>query len=271
MANGYIQTPVYAWEAPYISGLKLAYGTTTTFTMASGSCTDSTASNIITVDSAVTLTSTTVGVGGLDTGTLAASTLYYVYAIGNSYSYDAQPGSEDSSSTGGVGTFVNPSPGTAVFSLTAPATGPLLPTNYDMFRYVGSVYVNSSSNFVNFVQVGNGTAREMWYDVAISALTGGSSATYASVSLANIVPASVVKVNVLATFTPTAASNALQLLPYGSSASVGYAVLSGSVAAVATEANMSLPTGLNSSVPYIQYKVAGSSTSLAIVSYSDQL
>lgn len=271
MANFNIQSPVYAWETPYVSGLGLSYVGNTTFNVAAGTCTDSTATNVITLDAVNLISSAVTGAGGLDTGTIAATTLYYVYAIGNSASYDAQAGSLQSASTGGIGTYVNPFPGAALISLNAPSVGPYMPKSYDMFRYIGCVRTDGSSHFLNFVQFGTGSQRVMWYDAGISALSGGSSATYAAVSLANIVPVSVAQVNILATFTPTGAGNALDLIPYGSTSTTGYAQLSGSVAAVATTANMAVPAGLNSLAPTIQYKVVGSATSLLVAGYVDQL
>lgn len=265
MANVNIQTPVYAWETPYITGLGLTYVGTTSFIIGAGSCTDSTASNVITLETPVTISSAVKGAGGLDNGTLAASTLYYVYGIGNSASYNPSLNTNNED-----GTQTNPYPGNGIFSLNPPSTGPSLPANYDMYRYAGAIVTDSSSNFLSFVQTQANSSRTMWYDVAISALSGGTSATYANVSLANMVPSAGLEVLMLTAVTPTGAGNSVNLVPYGSTATVGYAVLTGSVASVVATEVLRLPSGSLLSVPYIKYKVTGA-VSLGVTGYIDQL
>lgn len=69
--------------------------------------------------------------GGLDTGTVAADTFYYLFAI---YNPTTQTGD-------------------ALFS--ASKTSPTLPSGYTKKKYVGCVLTNGSANIVGFRQVGN--------------------------------------------------------------------------------------------------------------------
>lgn len=241
-------TPVYAWDAPVLSGLGISYLTATTMSVAAGECSSSEGTNVFTLSSAVTINAANNGAAGLDTGDLANSTFYAVYAIADSSLH------EDPSAI-----------------LSANVSAPLLPFNYDMYRRIGYVLTDGSANIRNFVQTGNGSSRKMWYDAAISVLSGGTSATYANVNLVTAVPgSSVVEVMLKATVTPTAAADAVNFVPYGSTATVGYAVVSGAVAAVAITSVVTLPCGLNSSVPYVLYKVTGAA-SASVQGYVDLL
>lgn len=248
-------TPIYAWYTPYVEGLELSYVSTTTITLAAGDCSDASRSNIITLADDVVIDITKSGVNGLDTGTIAASTFYAVYAIGDSSSYAT---SDEE----------NPIPGAGVLSLDFDA--PQLPAQYDMYRYVGAILIDGSSHVLSFVQTQHGEDRTMWYDVAINVLTDGTSATYANVSLATAVPKANMEVLVLTALTPTAASDAVNLIPYSSTAAVGYAVLEGAVAGVEVTEVLRLPCSDNADVPYIKYKVTGS-VDLGITGYIDSL
>ena len=250
---------IVAWKTPYISGLGLTYGTATTLSVAAGACTDSSVSNEIVLESAVTFDGETTGANGLDAGALAASTFYYVYAIGSSRS----PINGDNY----LMTSTVAYPGAC---LASTSDTPSLPANYDMYRRIGYFLTDSSSEILNFVQTGNGVERTMRYDVGISVLSGGTSATYANVNLVTAVPAINLEVLLLASVTPTAADDELNLVPYSSSATVGYAVVTGDVAAVVVKLVVSCPCSSNAGVPYIKYKVTGAA-SLSVVGYIDQL
>jgi hypothetical protein len=73
---------------------------------------------------------TVSGLGGLDTGSEAASTFYTIYAVKDT----------------ATGKF------NVVASVTGPATGP---TGYDVWRYLGKIYNNASSDIRQFKQIGD--------------------------------------------------------------------------------------------------------------------
>ena len=118
-----------------IGGLTLSTaGSSTVFAVAPGVAADS--NNIATMALASVISKTTtvwnLGNGGsLDTGTIAASTWYHVHLIKRA-------------DTGVVDVLVS-------LSVTAPT----LPTNYSLFRRIGSLLTNVSSQWVSFSQLGD--------------------------------------------------------------------------------------------------------------------
>lgn len=109
-----------------------AAGGVTSFGVGAGECADSTAVDLMTLGSAYTKTSASWAVGsgngGLDTGTIAASTTYHFFLI-------KRP------DTGVVDVLASLSP-----------TAPTLPTNYTLFRRIGSVRTDASSHWLGFTQ-----------------------------------------------------------------------------------------------------------------------
>jgi len=123
----------------------------------------------------VTLNSATSGAGGLDTGSLAASSWYYVYLIYN-------------------GTTVNA-------LMSASATSPTLPFGYTyVTSAIGAVRTDGSKNFLGFIQYG----RDWQYVVGnnlsslpqmISGSSGSvSTPTWTSVATGDFVPSTAAKI-----------------------------------------------------------------------------
>ena len=264
-----ISIPVVNSANQYINGLRMAYASATTFTVSQGLCRDSTMVSDIIVGlplnvaatqtgeepvaagtGIVTVDITHQGAGGIDNGTIAASTFYAVHAVGDSF-----------------GNY----PSSVVISLSV--TAPVLPAGYDMFRRIGFIKTDGSTHVLPFRQEGVTADRWRGWDVAIAtSITAGSSATFAAVDCSAGIPAMGVNSDAkfLVTFTPTGAANDVELRPGLSSATNGYARLSGSVAAVATTAIMECPID----TPYtdaIEYLVTGSATAISVAAYMDQL
>ncbi|MEK6705540.1 MAG: hypothetical protein AABZ06_07110 [Bdellovibrionota bacterium] len=106
----------------------------------------------------VTAAITSSGANGLDTGSEASSTWYYVWVIYN---------------------------GTTVASLlSTSATAPTMPSGYTYKVRAGSVYNDASSNFERFYQID----RTAYYYAYSSALSAGSATVMTSVSLTALVP-----------------------------------------------------------------------------------
>lgn len=269
MANN-AMTPVYSWFTPFLDGLKLTYATTTTLTVGAGGCTNSDNDNIITLATAVTLDLAIDGPGGIDTGVLTASTFYAVFVIAST----SYPGLEANSEATG---YVNPYPATAVLSPyvtegTLPT--PSLSGPYNNYRYVGSVYVNASSQVTIFTQTGEGIDRTMTYAEPIATpITAGVSTTYANVDLTESVPLPNLWVLARVALTPNSSASQTLLAPYGATSTAGYQIVKGQVAAVVAEAVVGLPSGSNSAAPYILYKTTSASDAVAISvsGYVDQL
>ncbi len=241
----------------YINGLGLSNNATTPNTLlniAAGACRDSSNINDIVVSSAVVLNTAAKGALGLDTGTLAASTLYAVYAIGSSTNQI------------GNGQPLSAYPGTVIIS--ASFSQPVLPQNYDMFRRIGTVATDGSSNLRAFVQVGSGSVRTMNYGTAIAtSITAGASTAYAAVGLnavSGVVPAQVCVVRLGVVLTPATAGNKVTLQPIGAASGTDFASLSGDVAAVAHTDVLSCVTGIAASVSNLNYKVSNGGDAVAI-------
>lgn len=109
---------------------------TTAVDVAAGQAVDSTAAVFMALGSTLSKSinaawAVGTGQGGLDTGSVAANTWYHVHLI-------------ERTDTGVVD---------ALFSLSA--TAPTLPTNYSVFRRLGSVLTNGSSGIIAFSQSGD--------------------------------------------------------------------------------------------------------------------
>ena len=228
MAN----TPIVNAGLKYVNGLELAWTADETISMAAGAARDSANSNDIVLSAAVSISNATNGANGLDTGTVGANTMYAVYVIGDSTKYQSTAG---------------------LLSL-ASNSEPSLPAGYDMYRRVGWVLTDGTSDNLLFWQEGMGQVRKYFYDVGISELSGGSSTTYAAIDLATSVPPIDTTVILDIAYTPNSATNNAEFLPYGSSATNGIVRYGCGVAAVQV-GQIEVPAKLNSSVPTIQYKV----------------
>ncbi len=275
----------------YISGLQLTWLTTTTIQVSAGQCRDHLDLNDIQLPSSITYgptaTPTTItptyiintaqsGALGLDilpTAGIAASTLYYVYAIGNS--------NNNSPSQPGFDPLNLPS---VILSLSASA--PTLPRNYDMYRRIGCVRTDTTaapSHIIPFYQTAapNSSNRLMDYGTdgitAFTVLAAGASATYAPIVLTGLLPPLATTVVLRATLTPNAAGDILYLRPTnalaGLQSTLGLAEMSGDVAAVAHVDMMEVLTGTAAGVTSIDYKltVNTDAATLVLQGYVDQL
>ncbi|WP_109143859.1 hypothetical protein [Bradyrhizobium sp. SUTN9-2] len=120
----------------YLAGLTLSTASSSaTFGVAAGVAVDSTQADFMKLASAYTKTTSAwavgTGNGALDTGAIAASTWYHVYLIKRT-------------DTGVVDVLVSLS-----------ASAPTLPENYTLFRRIGSMVTDGSSQWGKFVQVGD--------------------------------------------------------------------------------------------------------------------
>lgn len=119
----------------------------------------------------------TSGAGGVDTGSIAASTWYYIYAI------------------------YNPSGPTTNILMSASATSPTLPVGYTYFARIGTARTDGSMNLMGFTQLGRNT--QYLVGSNLSALpqmaTGGtigsvSAPTWVSVGVTSYVPSTAARI-----------------------------------------------------------------------------
>lgn len=146
----------------YINGLTVSFNSVSSVVIGSGSCADSTGTFGIESNSNITVSITTSGVNGLDTGAEAPSTWYAVYIISDS-------------------NLINPPAGL----LSTNSTTPTMPSGYDKFRRVGFIRNNASSNILNFIQSGTQESRIYYWNDALAnfvILTNGSATAFTAVS-----------------------------------------------------------------------------------------
>lgn len=255
MANG---RPVVNLGDKNLQGLRLSFLTGTTISVAAGQARDSSDVADISLLSAVTINSAVNGANGLDQGSMANSTLYAVYVIGNSMDSSVQPGRG----------IVSAAPAAAAI-LSLNASAPLLPASYDMYRRIGYVLTSGAGAILAFYQSGNGKDRWMHYDVSVATdITAGASATFADVDCTGSVPLIDTIVDLDCTFTPTAANDELVIVPNGSTSTNGLDRMSGSAAGVIKIGHMKCPCEGDAT---LEYKVTGSAVALNVQGYLDSL
>lgn len=173
----------------YLSGLALSRNSGTPNTkidVAAGQATDDTNFFMLNRSATVTIDTAGTGANGLDTGTLALSTLYHAFLIGKL-------------------------DGTTAGLLSTSFSSPTMPTGYIFKRRIGSVRTDASTHFLDFLQNGKR------FRLLVPLLDGSSVAlttTYADLTLS--APPSTIafgKVSV-----PSGSSNiVIQIRPKGAS------------------------------------------------------
>jgi len=152
-----------------IYGLVAAWTSVSTVTIGIGACRDKTDSFTIRTTAPIVANIAGAGAGGLDTGAEAASTFYSIFIIADSTGV-LPPNSL--LSTGGD----NPT---------------VLPPGYDIYRRVGYVRNNPTSDFREFVSYGQGPERSIQYRDALSSrqqLTGGAATIVTQVNCGSLIP-----------------------------------------------------------------------------------
>lgn len=229
---------------PYAYGLGLSNNATTPNTkldVAVGSILNSSKEFQINLDTAVTIDATTNGLNGLDTGSLAASTLYYVFVISDPQAYNIPGAMISASST------------------------PLMPYGYSAYALIGYVVTDGSSHFLKgYWTDDKSSLRTFMYDAPqATAVTAGTATSYTAVTLSPWVPAVAnTPVFINSALTPNAASDTLKLQP---AAGTGDAVIiTGQVASVVVTSQDLVMATLASGAPKINYKVSAGTDAAAI-------
>lgn len=258
---------IYSLPHLYISGLSISPASTTLLSVAPGAARDS--NNILDMvvglqnyqgvdnpalqfqnyQAGLLINSAVNGVNGLDTGTIAASTQYAVYLIGDSRLYNNTA---------------------AMISLTSNAA-PLMPSGYDSMRLIGFIETDGSSHFVYATHKPQNIAGLLQYynSPAISVLSGGNATTFTAIDLTtnSAIPTTTlpnVIVGLFVTFTPAAAGDYVQFRPTGSSATGNLPTIVGIAAGVAQTQYLVMIAGVGSSKPEIDYLVSSGSDAVSV-------
>ncbi len=233
----------------YINDLQISRTSNTALSIAPGLCRDSTNTFDIPVANALTLTASSLGVNGLDTGTFSASKMYNVYVI-----FD----------------FTWTNPPASLLSLST--TAPVLPFGYSAFRRIGAWGSDASTHFYLGYYNGNESERNFFYDAILATpLTAGTQTSFTAVNLVNLVPAlDNLIVSFYPNFTANAAADTAAFRPTGSSSTNGQHIMTASVAGSAahTDQKVSLLTKLATGNPSIDYKVSAGSLALSIEGFT---
>lgn len=240
----------------YADNCQVSWASATTLSVAAGQVRDSTNIYDIALSEAITLDGAVNGVNGLDTGALAANTWYAVFVI-----YDP--------------TNANPPKTLLSTSATAPLMPSLYGTTYGAFRRIGWVKTDGSEEFLKFYCIGKGKERFYQWDVPISILSGGSSATFAAVNASVGAPKQVAPIYLNIAYTPTTAASVASIRPTGSTAAALSCPieLKSTVNAVAVKDSMvkilPLLSSGNASIDYIV--TASDALSLTVAAFEDYL
>lgn len=244
------QIPIVNAGALYIDGLNLDFVSVSKIGIAAGQARDTSNENDILLSSAVEIDAAVNGANGLDSGSLANSTLYAVYLIGDSTSYEPVAG-----------------------LLSASFSAPSLPAGYDMYRRIGAVRTNGSAQILDFSQRGSGSDRAMYYaDAIATAVTAGAATTFTAIDLTGLVVDSAVGGQAILKIALTADAGATRTVAFrsGDSGSVaGQLILSSPASTVSTLCGI-CPYD---AVPEIDYLVSNASAAVAVsvYGYIDQL
>ena len=239
MANA---VPIVNLGMLYMNNFQLSNDATTPNTIldvAAGQCRDS-ANVYDIVGEAGSINFGGTGINGLDTGTITASKLYYIYVVSDPVNANA---------TG---------------YLASLSATPLIPNGYSVYRLIGYWASDASSNLLAGYVAGNNNLRKFKYDAPqATAVTAGNATAYTAAALTNLVPIlDNMPVSIAFAFTPGAASRVLNMTPGNA---VGDAVtITGQVTSVIVSGNAEVLAKVTSSVPEIDYKVSNSGDAVAI-------
>ena len=155
---------------PNVYGLVAAWTSVSSVTIGVGACRDKTDDYTIRTTVPLVVSMAVAGAGGLDTGVEAANTWYGVFIIAD---------------TTGV------LPPAGLFTAGSGDTPTALPVGYDVWRRVGYVRNNSSSDFREYASYGQGPERSVQYRDAMSSrqqLTSGAATIVTTVNCGSLIP-----------------------------------------------------------------------------------
>lgn len=243
--------PIYNLAISYKQGGAITVATTTTLSVASVLCRDSSDSLDINVgdyfgdQDATTINAANNGLNGLDTGSLQASKVYAVYAIADQAGYNVSG-----------------------FILSLNASLPLMPdgtfpSNYSSYRRIGWAVTDGSSHFLTLKQSGVGSVVEYTYDAPAKVLNAGTSGTQAAVDLSAVVPAiEGIPVVLGCDFVSDTAGKKATLCYSGGTIASSRNILNAQVATVHVIQDYVIPAALISSVPKVDYIISAATSTL---------
>jgi hypothetical protein len=229
----------------YITGCKLSViiGRGNELHVSSGQLRDSKNSYDMVALSPLTISNTSLGINGVDTGKTKKNKCYNVFIIAASNKY--QP-------TG------------AMISLSE---NPLLPYGYDLIRKIGYCNTNDYAEFVCFYELGQNSDRIIVFDDPVYILKNGNKTDFTTLDLSPYLPPIPnILITLFTSFTPQTAGNTFSVKP--PLTSYLSFVDTGIVAGKEKDAHISMAAGLDSGKPCIDYRVTEAEDKLLIYLYS---
>lgn len=255
--------PIVRQAASYIQGIIPTNNATTPNTkidLSPGVCADQYnvydinlgSYNVIALQGNVTtINAANVGLNGIDSGALAASTVYKIYVVADSVS---------GNTTG------------AVVSLNIPSVGPLMPFGYNIYRLVGYAVTDASSHFLlmdvaaGITFAGQNNPRLFTFQAPQATnITAGSSTSYADVTTSALLPDAANTIALVnANFVPNAASDTANIIGKGNTGD--FTLIIGQVAAVHIAQQLLIPVPQVSATK-LQYKVSAGTLAVNIAGF----
>lgn len=232
-----VNSPITNLPFLYLNGFQGLVASNTTITVQPGQCRDQSNTIDIVLGSVTTLNTAIVGLNGLDTGTIANSTMYAQWAISSS---------------------ANIAPTGVILSLATNSV-PTLPFGYDSYRIVDFWLTDSSGHLLAMYTAGSGGSRYKQYDAPISVLSAGTATSYTAIDLSVAVPPTKFGlVNILTQYTPHAAADTLKIQPTGATGDLY--TIEGIVASVIQTNLVEIVPLIASSKPEISYKLSSATS-----------
>lgn len=232
-----------------IDGWQVQSASLSTVNIAAGTGRDSTNSTIMTSTGVLVADITASGANGLDTGSEASSTWYALFVIDG--------------------------PGVPIASLfSVSATAPTLPAGYTVFRRVGWVFNNASSNLNDVRYEGRGKRREVFINTSFAnrqVLSAGAATTWTDVDCSDECPPTC-RLSQFFAEQNTLGGPDLQVREKGfGNAANGQVEVPGGVAA-GSQPRMAFYLGLDASQVFqYQNTAAGGTSDIYQISYIDDL
>lgn len=243
--------PIINLPSLYSNGANVDLVSNTSLNVGPGKVRDSTNTFDIVSPTALTLNAVNVGANGIDTGSLAVNTWYFIYLISDP---------------------TNRLPTACLLSTSD--TNPIMPSvngvTYGAFRIVDCWLTNGSSQFI-FIHglSGNSTIVEKEYSTQIRVLNGGTQTGFTNVELSGAIPTDNYGIVTMTyAFTPAAANNTADVNQFfndGGSPPVLHQ--NGLVAGVTQWGQFTVIPEISSAVPQISYKVSAGSISLYVAGF----
>lgn len=249
MTQIYRKFPYGSFIPAYANGLAISNNATTPNTkldVAAGGILDSTGTFQLVSSASVTINAANHGLNGIDTGSLAASTVYAVFLVADPVTLET---------TG------------AMISLSY--TNPLMPFGYSAFALIGFVTTDSSAHLLKgYWTAGDSATRSFYYDAPILCLNAGTQTSYTGVALTTFVPAvNNTPVYMFSNFTANAAADIENLQGYNSTGDAVTIIAPVAGATAHTTSSNTVLAQLNSTAPSIKYKVSAGSLVLNVQGY----